>query len=99
MRGVHQHDVIYKGITPRKGQSRWGVAPTQHVISPAIEQEESVLNRSSSGPLHSKCIIHHITHVKSLTSEQVLNYGATFTSEQVLYESATFDQYTFYQGC
>ena len=49
--------VIYKGITPRKGQSRWGVAPTQHFISPAIEQEESVLNRSSSGPLHSMCIL------------------------------------------
>ena len=70
------------------------MAPTQNVISPAIEQEESVLNRSSSGPLHSKCIIHHITHVKSLTSEQVLNYGATFTSEKSYIEMHKIPYYT-----
>ena len=28
----------------KASQSSWGVAPSQHVISPAIEQEESVLN-------------------------------------------------------
>ena len=32
-----EESTIYKGITLRKSQSSWGVAPSQHVISPAIE--------------------------------------------------------------
>ena len=91
---VEEESTKYKGITLRKSQSSWGVAPCLHVISPAIEQEESVLNRSSSGPLHSKCLIHHITHVKPLTSEQVLNYGATFTSEKSYIEVHKIPYYT-----
>ena len=46
---MEEESTIYKGITLRKSQSSWGVAPSQHVISPAIEQEESGLNSEGGG--------------------------------------------------